>query len=393
MSLLRMERPDMANIPEANIPGGFQLRLIRSDEKQKWEELFDKAFGFENSFDNDNASAAGYVEDGVFVITDGADKFVAIGTALCDNENPNSCGVVYSIAVDPDYSGKKLGYEITAAVLRRIRDAGFSKAELKTKDFIFPAIKIYLDLGFLPDLTADETMQKRWENIHKIMSGKHNFLAKKIVRAEQGDADCQFYLGEYYHGKQDFTQALKWLTLAAEQDHPEALFYLAGYYGDGEVVEQNIELSIQMLTKSAELGHADAQISLAWHYAEGINVPQCHTTMLKWFIKAGEQDMPVAQYQVGFAYKHGNGVEPDLEEAVKWWMLAAEPVNSFYLQQYLEVLWARNALGLHYYCGFGGNPDYELAEKWYKKTFEIDSGGKGEAAKMLALIEQIKNID
>ena len=167
MAQLRMVKLNMADIPEADIPGGFELRALRPGEENKWEELCNKAFNGEYSFIKTIEEYKGYVEDGVFVITDG-DKFIATGTAVF-NHNDNGYGYVHMIAADSDYSGKKLGYEITAAVLRRLRGGGFEKAELTTDDFRLPAIKTYNNLGFIPDLSVDDTMRERWENIYKIL--------------------------------------------------------------------------------------------------------------------------------------------------------------------------------------------------------------------------------
>ena len=166
MAQLRMVKLNMNDIPEANIPDGFELRVIKPDEKNKWEELCNKMFDFKSTFKETVEEKRGYVEDGVFVITDGG-RFIATGTGLC-NHNQNGYGYVHMIAADSDYSGKRLGYEIVAAVLRRLRGGGFDKAELTTDDHRLPAIKTYKNLGFIPDLSVDETMRERWENIYKI---------------------------------------------------------------------------------------------------------------------------------------------------------------------------------------------------------------------------------
>ena len=166
MAQLRMVKLNMSVLPEANIPGEYELRVLRADEKSKWEELCDKAFDSENNFKSVVEDKKGYVEDGVFVITDG-DKLIATGTAILDC-NDNGFGYVHMIAADSDYAGKRLGYEVTAAVMRKLRDEGFDKAELTTDDFRLPAIKTYLKLGFIPDLSVDETMRGRWESIYKI---------------------------------------------------------------------------------------------------------------------------------------------------------------------------------------------------------------------------------
>jgi len=167
MNQLKMVKLSMTDIPEANVPEEYGLRVLKPGEKNKWEELCDKMFKSENKFEKIIGVQPGYREDGVFVITDG-DKLIATGTALCD------CGCVHMIAADSEYSGKKLGYEITAAVLRRLRRENLEKAWLTTDDFRLPAIKSYYNLGFIPDLSVDETMRERWENIYKIFGWELN---------------------------------------------------------------------------------------------------------------------------------------------------------------------------------------------------------------------------
>ena len=41
-----------------------------------------------------------------------------------------------------------------------------------------------------------------------------------LLKAKQGDPGAQFSLGEcYYHGAQDYKQAVYWYSKAAEQGH------------------------------------------------------------------------------------------------------------------------------------------------------------------------------
>lgn len=167
MNQLKMWKFDMSDIPEANVPPEYELRVLRPDEKEKWEELCLAAFKEQNSFHDRIECAKGYVEDGVFVILH-KKKVIATGTALCGDEISGGYACVHMIAADAAYSGRKLGYEITAATLRRIREAGFDKAFLTTDDFRLPAIKTYRSLGFAPDLSVDETMPGRWEKIYEI---------------------------------------------------------------------------------------------------------------------------------------------------------------------------------------------------------------------------------
>ena len=64
-------------------------------------------------------------------------------------------------------------------------------------------------------------------------------------KAEQGDADAQFRLGEcYFNGndiKQDYKAGANWFTKAAEQEHAGAQYRLGLCYLFGNGVEKNDE--------------------------------------------------------------------------------------------------------------------------------------------------------
>jgi mycothiol synthase len=68
------------------------------------------------------------------------------------------------VAVAPDYWGKGLGTFISIAALRHMRERGCEQAILDTDDFRLPAIRIYLALGFMPEMMeADHS--ERWQGV------------------------------------------------------------------------------------------------------------------------------------------------------------------------------------------------------------------------------------
>lgn len=84
-----------------------------------------------------------------------------------------------------------------------------------------------------------------------------------IFKAEQGDAEAQFALGEYYYhaaedGAQDYEQAVYWYRKAAEQGHASAQARLGYFYYTGWGVPRDYDLSASWYRKAAEQGDADA---------------------------------------------------------------------------------------------------------------------------------------
>jgi mycothiol synthase len=71
-------------------------------------------------------------------------------------------GILGWLAVDPAYRGNGFGQTLSAAVTRRLIEAGYERIYLNTDDHRLPAIKTYLNLGWVPFL-YQEDMAKRWE--------------------------------------------------------------------------------------------------------------------------------------------------------------------------------------------------------------------------------------
>ena len=88
-------------------------------------------------------------------------------------------------------------------------------------------------------------------------------VAETKTKAEQGDADAQFYLGfMYVKGQgveQDFEEAVKWYRKAAEQRHAQAQYNLGVMYANGEGVEKDYVTAYAWLNIAAANGHKIAK--------------------------------------------------------------------------------------------------------------------------------------
>ncbi|MCL2406100.1 MAG: GNAT family N-acetyltransferase [Defluviitaleaceae bacterium] len=392
MATLEMIKLNMTDIPEANLPEGFILRAIKPEDAPQWETLCTVAFNSDHNF-VDIKNRQGYIEDGAFVIIDvnasnNEEKIVATGMISKRSKNGEDYGYLEYIAACPEYSGKRLGYEVTTALLRKLCDMGIKKAYLCTWESCLPAINIYLKLGFAPDMSVDESMPVRWENIYVALQNNkyhENELKKLLTKAEQGDVDAQFELFRHFQDVDNGEQIIYWLTKAAEQGHAEAQYALGFYYKDGEFVEQDNEKYIQWQQKSAMQGYAEAQFNIAWCHAEGKGVEKNLPQAMVWFEKCAMQDRPDAQHHLAYYYwRGGDGVKQDYAKALEWYTKLAkhDGANSDYEW---EIKRARNALGLMYYCGYGTTRDYKAAIKWY--TAAADMGDAG-ARKFLDFFKQ-----
>lgn len=98
--------------------------------------------------------------------------------------------------------------------------------------------------------------------------------------ADAGDSDCQTSLGMIYQAgekipggkKADGAKAAKYYQMAAEQDHTEAIWHLAGMLARGIGVDQNEKEAVVWLNRGADLGSGDCIWGLGRCYLNGNGV-------------------------------------------------------------------------------------------------------------------------
>lgn len=94
------------------------------------------------------------------------------------------------------------------------------------------------------------------------------------------------------------------------------------YHGDG--VKQNYEEAFKWFSKAANLGEAGAQFNIGIMYANGTGVKQDLAEAAKWYRKSAEQGKASAQLNLGMMYISGRGIRQNIEEGTKWLSKAAE---------------------------------------------------------------------
>lgn len=180
--------------------------------------------------------------------------------------------------------------------------------------------------------------------------------------AEQGDAEAQYHLGRYFHGRNLFSDTRKtdkssndsekaayWYLQAANQEHGQAQAELASCYKMGEGVEQDFNKTIKWLIKGCENNNALAQWRLGNLYYYGLSYRYNESEKdYYWLYKQassdwGEDDNDLKKgddvyYKIGgdntYLTKSGlrNArwtrsivyIEPDISKAKYYWKLAAE---------------------------------------------------------------------
>jgi mycothiol synthase len=158
--------PDRVRDPPAwTLPSGYIVRpYVESDEAGHVAVM--RAAGFTWTEENTRKSIPRCLPGGFFVIVHGLGNKV-VATAMA-TRNPMELhpfgGELGWVAGDPAHKGRGLGYAICAAVTKRFLDADYLDIYLRTDDFRLAAIKVYLNLGYVPFLFAPD-MEGRWRTV------------------------------------------------------------------------------------------------------------------------------------------------------------------------------------------------------------------------------------
>ena len=184
------------------------------------------------------------------------------------------------------------------------------------------------------------------------------------IAAEGGYAEAQYWLGHcYYYGDgvaENETEGFKWFMKAAQQDYPDAQLCVGHCYYRGDGVAENKTEGFKWYMKAAQQDYPVAQYFVGNCYYYGDGVAENKTEGFKWYMKAAQQDYPNAQYFVGNCYYFGDGVAENKTEGFKWFMKAAQQ----------DFALAQCSVGCSYMNGEGIAPNTQEAFKWFMKAAE-----------------------
>ncbi|MGD8940790.1 MAG: hypothetical protein PVJ72_15505, partial [Gammaproteobacteria bacterium] len=142
----------------------------------------------------------------------------------------------------------------------------------------------------------------------RLLDNDINALANSPVyaylqKANKGDIDSQFQLGMIYlTGKEvdkDPKKAVRYLQLAAEDDHTKAQLQLADLYLVGLEVEKDYFAAAKWFKKAAEQGNADAQYNLGNLFRKGLGVHKSNSKAVHWYRLAAKQGHMKARNRLG----------------------------------------------------------------------------------------------
>lgn len=186
------------------------------------------------------------------------------------------------------------------------------------------------------------------------------YLTKPKMLEEANACYCLGML--YYDGKgslkKNIKKAIKYLTVAAEQNIPEAQNDLGKLYYLNAETEQDNQKAFSLLQKAANKGISESMIYLGDMYRDGTYCGQNYTIAAELYAKAVKLDNVIAFDRLAAFYYSGKGVEKDYAKAAELYQKAADK----------DFTHAQYALGVLYSRGHGVEKDNKKAKEWLKKV-------------------------
>ncbi len=151
-----------------------------------------------------------------------------------------------------------------------------------------------------------------------------------LEAASLGDSESKYIAGGmYYKGygtQKDLNQAFSLLYGAAVKGKstPESQKLLGQFFLTGKSIPRNYTEALKWYSLSAENGDRESQAELAFLYFTGRGIERDFEKAFYWYKKSAEKGLAVSQYSLGIPYYSGNGVdEVDTVKAYAWLSLAA----------------------------------------------------------------------
>jgi|GEM_PF-6392509 len=144
------------------------------------------------------------------------------------------------------------------------------------------------------------------------------------IAANQDNLEAQSLLGRMLYKHREMVGALCWLKKAAAKGDVYSMTTLARIYRYGHGVSQDFRQAAFYLERAAASGHTQAQAMLGLYYNQGIGVPKNYRLAQKWYEQAALKGNALAQFNLSTLYFNGRGVEVDYIHAYAWASLAAD---------------------------------------------------------------------
>lgn len=177
----------LADLPEPSLPEGFAFRPATAVDADELAALVTAAYHPEHDEPWDGERMRTQLLDAAdvletWVVVDGGGRIHATASErLIPYIYPAGVGYVHFVGTLQSSQGLGLGRAVTLRVLRGFVDRGLDRAVLHTADFRLPAIRLYLQLGFVPEYREDAE-RSAWSDMfrHSLMADQRTAARSEI---------------------------------------------------------------------------------------------------------------------------------------------------------------------------------------------------------------------
>lgn len=145
------------------MPAGFTIHTDDGTCDKAWEWIIGASFGWDCSYDmirNDQSCAP----ERVFFVREYSQDVATAAVQIREN-----VGTLHMVGIHPSGEGRGISKYVVHAAVQCMMDLGLAHVDLTTDDERLPAIKTYLDMGFVP-VEDDEEMVERWAKVRENMA-------------------------------------------------------------------------------------------------------------------------------------------------------------------------------------------------------------------------------
>ena len=167
-----MLRSNLANIPQYALPAGYSFRFYRPGDARIWVRIWQEAEStnklqdvngqtFTRAFGGDLRA----MERRCLFMVSPQGRDVGTTTSWYDrNYAGQAWGRIHWVALSAEIQGKGLAKPMMTEAMNLLKRLGHRRAILGTQAPRLAAIKLYLDFGFVPDMSAPDA-QRAWRMV------------------------------------------------------------------------------------------------------------------------------------------------------------------------------------------------------------------------------------
>jgi mycothiol synthase len=153
------------------LPEGYSLRAAVSEDDVGLAAVMASAFGPEWTTARVRQALLDAPDVKVtYLIAAGTTPVATASARLVPDRFPHS-GYVHWVGSHLEHRGRRLGAIASIAVLQYFREVGCRDAVLETDPFRLPAIRTYLNLGFVPE-NVDPEHERVWREVFANLQGR-----------------------------------------------------------------------------------------------------------------------------------------------------------------------------------------------------------------------------